>query len=111
MMRKCHIMIFVLLLKAITKVSRYERIISRINRLPTRQQETAKRTLGWIGCSPIPLTIYELEQAILVSAEVHADAPSVDSSLNIVKLCGPIVEVVDERPQFVHSTVKEQVTD
>lgn len=111
MMRKCQGMIYVLLLKVVTKVSRYGRIISRISQRSIRQQETVKRVLGWIGCSPVPLTIYELEQAILVSTEPDADAPTVDSSLNIVKLCGPIVEVVDERPQFVHSTVKEQVTD
>jgi hypothetical protein len=49
----------------------------------------------------------ELEQATLVGAEAHPDAPAVDCPLNIVKLCGPTVEVVDETPQFVHFTVKE----
>lgn len=37
----------------------------------------------------------------------HTDAPTVGTPLNIVKLCGPIVEVAYERPQFVHFTVKE----
>jgi hypothetical protein len=44
-----------------------------------------------------------------VSADAHDDAPAVDSSLNLVKLCGSIVEIVDDTPQFVHFTVKEQV--
>ncbi|KAH6845632.1 hypothetical protein B0I37DRAFT_407111 [Chaetomium sp. MPI-CAGE-AT-0009] len=42
----------------------YERVFSRINRLSTRKQDRAKRILGWIGSSPVPLTIHELEQAI-----------------------------------------------
>ncbi|KAK1765267.1 hypothetical protein QBC33DRAFT_496016, partial [Phialemonium atrogriseum] len=87
----------------------YERALSRIDGLSTRNRDTVKRILGWIGCSPVPLTLYELEQAILVSVEACDDAPVVDSSLNIVKLCGPIVEVVDETPQFVHFTVKEYI--
>ncbi|KAL2132803.1 hypothetical protein VTI74DRAFT_3372 [Chaetomium olivicolor] len=87
----------------------YERVFSRINRLSTWKQNTVKRILGWIGSSPVPLTIHELEQAIVVSTKAHNDAPSVDSSLNIVKLCGPIVEVVDGTPRFVHFTVKERV--
>ena len=43
------------------------------------------------------------------------DVENVDSivrvpcNLNIVELCGPIVEVVDEYVQFVHFTVKEYV--
>ncbi|SPO07054.1 uncharacterized protein DNG_09748 [Cephalotrichum gorgonifer] len=70
-----------------------------------------KRIIGWIGCSPTPLKVYELEQALLVNDRRHADAPVVDSSLNIVELCGPIVEVVGEMPQFVHFTVKEYAFD
>lgn len=88
-------------------VHRYELVFSRIKKLPPWKQGTVKAILGWIGSSPVPLTIHELEQAIVVSTQAHDDAPSVDSSLNIVKLCGPIVEVMDGTPQFVHFTVKE----
>ena len=87
----------------------YERVFLRISRLSSRKRGIVKRLLGWIGSSPVPLTIHELEQAILVSSRAHDDAPSVDSPLNIVKLCGPIVEIMDGTPQFVHSTVKERV--
>jgi hypothetical protein len=53
------------------------------------------------------MTKYELEQALLVGSMALSDAPVVDSPLNLVRLCGPIVEVVDEQPQYVHFTVKE----
>ncbi|KAK0617622.1 hypothetical protein B0T14DRAFT_569112 [Immersiella caudata] len=85
----------------------YERALTRIQRLPARARDSAKSVLGWIGCSPIPMSKYELEQAMLVGAMALTDAPVVDSPLNFVKLCGPIVEVVDDRPQYVHFTVKE----
>lgn len=87
--------------------SRYERVLARIRKLPHRAGVGAQRILGWIGCSPIPMTKYELEQAMLVGAMALTDAPAVDSQLNLVKLCGPIVEVVDDQPQYVHFTVKE----
>ena len=86
---------------------RYERALTRIQRLPARARNSAKSVLGWVGCSPIPMTKYELEQAMLVGAMALTDAPVVDSPLNFVRLCGPIVEVVDDRPQYVHFTVKE----
>lgn len=94
--------------RLILKISdRYKRVVSRIERLSRRNREVAKRIMGWIGCSPYPIRLHELEQAVLVGSEAHSDAPTVDSSLNIVKLCGPIVEVVGQTPQFVHFTVKE----
>lgn len=52
------------------------------------------------------MTQREMEQALLVTSGGTA-APSVISDLNMVSICGPIVEVVDEIPQFVHFTVKE----
>lgn len=53
------------------------------------------------------MTKYELEQAMLVSAMALNDATVVDSPLNFVRLCGSIVEIVDDWPQYVHFTVKE----
>lgn len=66
-----------------------------------------RKILGWIGSSPTPLTIHELEQALLVDVENLHSSVRVSSSLNVVELCGPIVEVVDEYVHFVHFTVKE----
>jgi len=36
-------------------------------------------------------------------------APRVGGRLPVLKLCGPIIEVVDDKVQFVHFTVKEFV--
>lgn len=62
--------------------------------------------LGWIGSSPIPMTVHEMEQALLVDPDSSA-APVVVANVNFLRICGPIVEVVDESLQFVHFTVKE----
>lgn len=86
----------------------YARILKRVNNLPSAVARTkTRKILGWIGCSPTPLTIQELEQALLVDVENVQSSVRVTSSLNLVELCGPIVEVVDEYVQFVHFTVKE----
>jgi hypothetical protein len=72
-------------------------------------RQKALQIIGWIGSTPTPLATYELEQALLVS---HENAGSGIQSVSrfgiyILKLCGPIVEIVDEYVQFVHFTVKE----
>ncbi|ERF71684.1 hypothetical protein EPUS_08997 [Endocarpon pusillum Z07020] len=88
----------------------YARILSRINNLPSVKAKNQRRNiLGWVGCSPTPLTIQELEQALMVDVENVDGIVRVPCSLNIVELCGPIVEVVDEYVQFVHFTVKEYI--
>jgi hypothetical protein len=84
----------------------YLRVLNRINNMPPLDANKARNILGWIGCSPTPLTIYEMEQALRVTAEQDA-VPKVSSRLNVMSLCGPIVEVVDEFVGFVHFTVKE----
>jgi hypothetical protein len=52
------------------------------------------------------MTRHEMEQALLVDSN-DVTAPSVTASMNFVRICGPILEVVDDSPQFVHFTVKE----
>lgn len=58
------------------------------------------------------MTIRELEQALLVNTdprEPHRHIRRVTTELNFVQMCGPIVEVVGDRLQFVHFTVSECV--
>jgi len=55
----------------------------------------------------MPPTIYEMEQALTVSRHDMEGKKRVIANLNINKVCGPIVEVVDGYVQFVHFTVKE----
>jgi len=80
----------------------------RINNIPSsRAQLNAKRLIGFVGCSPTPLAIHELEQLLTLDLEDEVSAHLVSSSLKPVELCGPIVEVVDGFVQFAHFTVKE----
>ncbi|RYP01740.1 hypothetical protein DL764_006102 [Monosporascus ibericus] len=88
----------------------YGRIFLRINkRLPDFARDKARRILGWVGCSPVPMTIRELEQALSIRPGDYRQIPKGYSALNLVLLCGPVVEVVDGEVQFVHFTAKEQL--
>lgn len=89
--------------------SSYARILARVNGLPSALRTKTRNILGWIGYSPTPLTIQELEQALLVDVRNLKSSVRVSSRLNLVELCGPIVEVIDGYVQFVHFTVKEYV--
>jgi hypothetical protein len=99
----------------LTSHASYERVFTRVNRLrPFSVCEKARRILGWIGCSPAAMTQQEMEHALLINADEDPEDTSsginrliVSGSLNIVRLCGPIVEMIDDRPQFVHFTVTE----
>ena len=55
----------------------------------------------------MPLTIQEIEQALTVSPNDKVGSTRVQSQLNVQRICGPIVEVVDDYVQFVHFTAKE----
>ncbi|RYP91269.1 hypothetical protein DL770_002587 [Monosporascus sp. CRB-9-2] len=65
----------------------YGRILSRINNLqPALVQERARKILGWIGCTPAPMTVQEIHQALKVKPEDW-----------------------EGKPRFVHFTVKEYI--
>jgi hypothetical protein len=76
---------------------------------PQTLREKARKILGWVGCTPASLTIQEIEQALTISPNDMQGNLKVLASLNIVKICGPIVEIIDDYVQFVHFTVKELV--
>ncbi|RYP19665.1 hypothetical protein DL765_003258 [Monosporascus sp. GIB2] len=87
----------------------YGRIFLRINkRLPDFARDKARRILGWVGCSPVPMTIQELEQALSICAGDYSQIPKGYSALNLARLCGPVVEVLDDEVQFVHFTAKDR---
>jgi hypothetical protein len=50
-----------------------------------------------------------MEHALTVSIDDKEGNTRVRARLNIIQICGPIVEVVDDYVQFVHFTVKELV--
>ncbi|KAI8718204.1 NACHT domain-containing protein [Fusarium sp. LHS14.1] len=90
--------------------SSYIRILQRIETSTDRAfRHNARMILGWVGCAPSPMTRHELEQALVINlGQVNQD-PRVNSVLNVVEFCGPIVEVIDDYVQFVHFTVKEYI--
>ncbi|KAF5721586.1 NACHT domain-containing protein [Fusarium mundagurra] len=90
--------------------SAYHRIFRRINTLDDKLRSKCRRLLGWIGCAPLAMTAPEMEQALAVKFRARGNAkhvPTIINKFNFVKMCGPIIEVVDEKLQFVHFTVHE----
>ncbi|RSM08743.1 hypothetical protein CEP52_004493 [Fusarium oligoseptatum] len=87
----------------------YDRILSRINEsLPNEAAcIKARKALGWIAYSPVALTIRELEQALIINIGDRDQVPTGISTLEVVHLCGPVVEEVDGQLQLVHFTAKE----
>ncbi|KAI0434477.1 NACHT domain protein [Xylaria sp. FL1042] len=85
----------------------YGRILGRINKLDNPVlKKKARLILGWIGCSPTALTVQEIQQALSINIEDPGQIRSVHGNLDLVRICGPIVEHVDDYVQFVHFTVK-----
>ncbi|PVH83873.1 hypothetical protein DL98DRAFT_486212 [Cadophora sp. DSE1049] len=89
--------------------TRYARILARINNLHPRTRDKALKILGWIGSSPTPLTIQEIEQMSVIRMDDSDGNFRVIARLNPTRVCGPILEVVDDYVQFVHFTVKEYI--
>ncbi|KAL9119321.1 MAG: hypothetical protein Q9187_004124, partial [Circinaria calcarea] len=82
-------------------------ILNRINQLRPSEKDRVRKILGWVGCAPMPLTRQEIEQALVVSGEGNKENTKVIAVLDIPRICGPIIERVDDYIQFVHFTVKE----
>jgi hypothetical protein len=75
--------------------------------MPPPDREKARTIIGWIGVSPVPFSIYELQQALLVQSQGLNGMSLVKSKPLIDKICGPIIEVVSGYVQFVHFTVQQ----
>ncbi|MCJ1311345.1 hypothetical protein MMC25_005016 [Agyrium rufum] len=86
----------------------YDRILTRVNNLrPQNDRETARKLLGWVSCSPTPMTQQELQQALAIKKDNEEGKMQVLAGLKLDKLCGPIIEIVDGHVQLVHFTAKE----
>lgn len=72
-----------------------------------RKAEKAQRLLGWIACTPSPLTVEEAGQALALNHNDHHQVYRVMTKLDAVKELGPIVETYDGYIRFVHFTAKE----
>lgn len=86
----------------------YHRIIMRLgNGKDKRKAEKAQRLLGWVACTPSPLTIEEAGQALALNQSNRDQVYHVMTKLDAVKELGPIVETYDGYIRFVHFTAKE----
>lgn len=85
----------------------YQKVLRRISDMPSSVSKISKRILAYIACSPLPIMVREMEQLILLDPGVLEEVPTVRVSMNVVQYCGPLVEVVEDKLQFVHFTVKE----
>ncbi|KAF3764537.1 hypothetical protein M406DRAFT_330871 [Cryphonectria parasitica EP155] len=91
--------------------SAYHRIIVRLGKQKDRRMvEQTRRLLGWIACSPSPLTIEEAHQALVVRPDDRNQVFNMVAKLDVVEFLGPIVETADGYIRFVHFTAKEYVT-
>ncbi|RSL44831.1 hypothetical protein CEP53_011049 [Fusarium sp. AF-6] len=90
----------------------YHRIFRRINKLRPQLRAKCRKILGWIGSAPVPLTALEMEQALSIDSNLEKgldEPPQLITNVSFVQMCGPIIEVVDEKLQFVHFTVHEYI--
>lgn len=85
----------------------YQRVLERISGMPSSVCKIGKRILAYIACSPLPIMVREMEQLILLDPGVLEEVLPVRASMNVIQYCGPLVEVVDNKLEFVHFTVKE----
>lgn len=90
---------------------RYQRIIDRIESdIGARAREEAKVILELVSCSAVPLSKNEIQLAVLVARDGDPSRGCRSMFLNLIQRCGPIIEEVDGKVQFVHYTVQEYVT-
>ncbi|KAL9567379.1 hypothetical protein ACKAV7_008454 [Fusarium commune] len=88
----------------------YGRVLQQINASPDPQRRNLARSiLGWVGCAPSTMTLKEIEQALLVDPDCPCKLPRVQARVNVIQICGPIIDVVDGYVQFVHFTVREYI--
>ena len=77
--------------------------------MPDLASKISKRVVAYMASSPVPLTLREMEQFLLLEPGVLEEIPRVRVVINVVQYCGPLIEVVEDTLQFVHFTVKEYV--
>ncbi|KAH7148334.1 hypothetical protein EDB81DRAFT_792040 [Dactylonectria macrodidyma] len=90
----------------------YHRIFRRIDEQRPQLRAKCRKILGWIGSAPVPLTALEMEQALSIDSNFEkelGEPPQLVTNVSFVQMCGPIIEVVDEKLQFVHFTVHEYI--
>jgi len=69
-----------------------------------------RKVMEWIGCANVSPTVEELLQALAITPGQKDFLKGRKAFRDILKLCGPIVEIENNVVQFVHFTAKECVS-
>jgi hypothetical protein len=67
----------------------------------------ARKVMEWIGCANFTPTVEELLQALAITPGQKDFLKGRKVFRDILKLCGPIIEIEKDAVQFVHFTAKE----
>jgi hypothetical protein len=89
----------------------YARILARIEQnLNSKERLMVRKIMEWIGCANFSLTVEELLQALAITPGQEDFLKGRKAFRDILKLCGPIIEIENNVVQFVHFTAKECVS-
>jgi hypothetical protein len=89
----------------------YARILARIEQnLNSKERLMVRKIMEWIGCANFPLTVEELLQALAIIPGQDDFLKGRKAFRDILKLCGPIIEIENNVVQFVHFTARECVS-
>ena len=88
--------------------SRYARILKRIDQsLSSSERMQARAILEWVSCSIVPISRNAIQGALSVARGKDPFRGRKGVLLDVVQLCGPILEAIDDRICFVHFSAKE----
>jgi hypothetical protein len=92
----------------LTPILRYARILSRIDKgLSPKERLRTRKILEWVGCATYPPREEELLQALAIEPGETGFSKGRRIFRDILKLCGPVIEMENDAIQFVHFTAKE----
>ena len=87
---------------------RYARNLTRINEdLSSVERAQARSILEWVSCSMAPVSPNEVQEALSVARGKDPSRGRKGLLLDVVRRCGPLIEVIDDRIYFVHFSAKE----
>lgn len=86
----------------------YKRIIERIESdMEDRARQEANTILELVACSAVPLSKNEIQLGVLVAQGGDPSNGCRSMFLNLIQRCGPIIEEIHGKIQFVHHPAQE----
>ncbi|KAI1103967.1 hypothetical protein F4804DRAFT_211097 [Jackrogersella minutella] len=86
----------------------YGRLLFRIKNKPTKTlQNIARVILQWVACAQQPLREEQMLQILAIEPGQLDFTKGRKEFRDILKVCGPIIEIIEGNIQFVHFSAKE----